>query len=92
MKESEFKDLRANAAAYAKEHGVDAYLDMEEMEKSQVHVGGVRIRLFVAREMPEGEAPKRWDQTPDYAPDTKDIWDRLKKDIRAGARALYKAN
>jgi hypothetical protein len=40
VKEAEFKKLHADAAAYGKERGVDAYLDIEEMEKSEVHVGG----------------------------------------------------
>ena len=92
MKAEVFKKLRADAATYGNEHGVDAYLDMEEMEKSQTHVGGMRVRLFITRDMDDGQPPRRWEQIPDYAPDVQDLLERIKKDIRSGAAALYKSS
>lgn len=91
MKIDEFNNLKADLREYSRQFGVDAYLDMEEMEASTAKVGGTRIVLYITRKMPDGQPVRQWDKVPDYAPNTPDLLVCIKRDIKTAARELYSA-
>jgi hypothetical protein len=91
MKALELDQLRRDAKAVAEEFNVDIDISINDMEGSGVQVAGERVELFVFRTMSDGQAPREWNERPNYAPGAKDLLARIKKDIKRAARSLYPA-
>jgi len=89
VNDEEFDELRTSAVTYGTQHGVDVYLEVDDVEASPVQPGGERVILHVSREMPDGQPPRVWNEAPNYRPEVPDLLERIRRDVRRAAQALW---
>jgi hypothetical protein len=88
---AEFEKLRADASAYGVSVGVSVVLQMVNTQRSSFTPSGARILLRVIRLVP-GETPREYSPTHGYRPDARDLWERIRADIRTAAERLRATN
>jgi len=82
-----FDELRQHAQEYARTHNVSVELYRDSVESSSVSAGGMRIELFVFREIP-GQS-SREHPCFNYSPGVQDLKARIERDIRRAALELH---